>query len=299
MAETHFKIVFEGQVRDGVEPEIAKANLARLFNSETAAVEKLFNGQTVALKRGLPHAEAEHYIKALHDAGVEARIEPDPAITLTVNEKDLPAPASPYAPPKSHVGPAEFAEHSTLKVFSIAGRIGRLRYLAWTLVLSAVSLALLSIAIMVMSQSLIAGGLLIAIIAMAFVVISSLMGVQRLHDIGWSGWLLLLNLVPFVSSVFPILMTVMPGTKGPNQYGAPQPPNSRGVKALAGLWLLLIPVILISVISGGMNTLKEELEVQTDEYEQSLPYDDAAQRESAQPNQAETENAPEEDNDPQ
>ncbi len=33
MAETHFKIVFEGQVRDGVEPEVAKANLARLFKS--------------------------------------------------------------------------------------------------------------------------------------------------------------------------------------------------------------------------------------------------------------------------
>ncbi|WP_163004268.1 DUF805 domain-containing protein, partial [Pseudomonas viridiflava] len=110
-----------------------------------------------------------------------------------------------YAPPRSHVGTAEFAEHSTLKIFSINGRIGRLRYLAWTLVLSAASLALLSIAITIMSQSLIAGGLLIAIIAMVFVVISTMMGVQRLHDIGWSGWLLLLNLVPFVGSVFPFV----------------------------------------------------------------------------------------------
>ncbi|WP_122571807.1 DUF805 domain-containing protein [Pseudomonas viridiflava] len=299
MAETHFKIVFEGQVRDGVEPEVAKANLARLFKSETAAVEKLFNGQPVALKRGLPHDEAEHYIKALYEAGVEARIEPDPAISLTINEKDLPAPASPYAPPRSHVGPAEFAEHSTLKVFSINGRIGRLRYLAWTLVLSAASLALLSIAITIMSQSLIAGGLLIAIIAMVFVVISTMMGVQRLHDIGWSGWLLLLNLVPFVGSVFPFVMIAMPGTKGPNPYGAPQPPNSRGVKVLAGLWLLLIPVILISGIFGGMNTLKEEIEVQTDEYEQSLPYDDEAQRDNAQSSQADTENVPEDESDTQ
>ncbi|CAM3378880.1 hypothetical protein BZK31_26195 [Pseudomonas floridensis] len=299
MADTHFKIVFEGQVRSGVDPEVAKANLARLFKSEAAAVQNLFNGQPVALKRGLPHAEAEHYIKALNEAGVEARIEPDPAISLSLDEVNAqpsaadPAPAqaaSPYAPPKSHVG-SDAVGHSTLKVFSIQGRIGRLRYLAWTLVLSASALAALFVAIMIMSQSLVGGGLLIAIILVAFAFVGAQMGVQRLHDIGWSGWLLLLNLVPFVSSVFPFVMTFMPGNKGPNQYGAPQPPNSRGVKVLAALWLLLLPLIVIGTLTGAMDTLKDELEVQTNEYEQSLPYDDDSQSSGEESNSAESEKA--------
>ncbi|MCF5708320.1 DUF805 domain-containing protein [Pseudomonas syringae] len=307
MADTHFKIVFEGQVRDGVDTEEAKANLARLFKSETAAVQKLFNGQPVSLKRGLPYEEAEHYIKALHEAGVEARIEPDPAISLSMDEVNAqqrtsdPAPlhaASPYAPPRSDVA-TEVVGHSTLKVFSIQGRIGRLRYLAWSLVLSAAALAALSVGIIVMSQSLVGGGLLIAIIVLAFAVIGTQMGVQRLHDIGWSGWLLLLNLVPFVGSIFPFLMTVIPGNQGPNQYGAPQPPNSRAVKVLASLWLLMMPIIFIAAISGGMDTLKEELEVQTDEYEQSLPYDDDSQRNGVQTESADTEKALDEDNDSQ
>ncbi|MCF5622471.1 DUF805 domain-containing protein, partial [Pseudomonas syringae] len=62
MTDTLFKIMFEGQVRDGVEPDTAKANVAGLFKSDAAAVEKLFSGKPVTLKRGLVHAEAERYV---------------------------------------------------------------------------------------------------------------------------------------------------------------------------------------------------------------------------------------------
>lgn len=86
MADSHFKIVFEGQVREGVELDTAKANLAGLFKSEPSAVQKLFSGQTVALKRGITYQDAERYLKALNDAGVEARIEPDIEISLSLDE---------------------------------------------------------------------------------------------------------------------------------------------------------------------------------------------------------------------
>ncbi len=47
--------------------------------------------------------------------------------------------------------------------------------------------------------------------------------VRRLHDIGKSGWWLLLCLVPFVNFIFAIVMliwTIKDGAKEPNQYGA-------------------------------------------------------------------------------
>ncbi|RMQ48629.1 hypothetical protein ALQ04_01953 [Pseudomonas cichorii] len=292
MADTHFKIMFEGQLRTGVELETAKLNLARLFKSEPPAVERLFNGNPVSLKRGLSHTEAQRYIQALNDAGVEAHIEPDPEISLSLDEIDQPRPdrapvehaqaSSPYAPPKADVT-SDLPRYSTLRIFSIQGRIGRLRYLAWSLALIAASLAATSICFAVLSVSLVGGGLLSTIAFAAFVIVSVQIGTQRLHDAGWSGWLLLLNLAPFIGGIFPFLMLLIPGNTGPNKYGAPPPPNSRAVKVLVGLGLVLLALFVTIMLNSGVEVLKRELETTASEYEQSLPYDDDSDSNEAQP----------------
>jgi len=148
---------------------------------------------------------------------------------------------SPYAPPLALVGEA-IPEYGELEVFSIEGRIGRLRYLAWSLVIMAAALGLLGIAAMGFAISEVVGWVLLGIVGIGILVVSVQIGVQRLHDIGWSGWLYLLNLVPIVGSLFPLLMLVIPGTNGSNRFGPPQPPNSTAVKILAALWLL-VPVL--------------------------------------------------------
>lgn len=291
MPDTHVKIVFEGQLRDGVSLETAKRNLAQLFKSEVSAIERLFNGQPVALKRGLIYSEADRYLKALHEAGIDARIESDPAISLTLEEVSLPSPyrtpvdppeASPYAPPKAQVDTPVL--RSELKVFSIHGRIGRLRYLAWSLVLIAVGALVASTCAAIMSVSLVAGGLLGTIAVIALAVVSIQMGVQRLHDIGWSGWFLLLNLVPFLGSFFPFVMLLMPGNATTNAYGAPPPPNTRAVKVLCGLWLVVIVLFIALTAFTGIASMTKELQGTVDLYEQSLPYDDdSGQSDNARP----------------
>ena len=45
--------------------------------------------------------------------------------------------------------------------------------------------------------------------------------VSRLHDIGWSGWAILLMFVPLVNFVALLLLVVVPGKKQPNLYGEP------------------------------------------------------------------------------
>ncbi|WP_426142865.1 DUF805 domain-containing protein [Pseudomonas sp. DWP3-1-2] len=289
MAETLYKIVFDGQLRTGVDLQTAKFNLAQLFKSEPSAVEKLFSGKPIALKRGLPHSDALNYLSALSDAGVDARIESDPAITLSLEEIEEPkaysepvgAPAaSPYAPPRAPVG-TSLPEHSTLKVFSIQGRIGRVRYMAWSLVLVLMACVVGAICVGVMSVSLVGGGLLAAVGVVAFIVVSVQIGVQRLHDIGWSGWLLLLNLIPFVNSIFPMMITAMPGNHGANQYGPPPPPNTQTVKVLAWLWVLVLVLFLVAGFVGGFSTLQTELENSSVNYEQSQLYDDGADADTA------------------
>jgi uncharacterized membrane protein YhaH (DUF805 family) len=281
MAE-HFKIVFEGSLRNGVELQTAKLNLAQLFKSDVAAIERLFSGRPVTVKRGLTRDDAERYLKALNDAGVDARIELEAPVALSLEEIEEPhaqrpplepVATSPYAPPRSAVA-QKWPDVGELKVFTVQGRIGRLRYLAWSMMLMFVALIMFAVCMTLMSMSLITGGLFGAVAFVVFLVVSIQIGAQRLHDAGWSAWLLLLNLVPFVGSVFPFLMMAVPGNTGPNQYGAPQPPNSKGVKILAALWVPAMIIIAVGVLMGGLQTFKDEVEITTSEYEQTLPYDD-------------------------
>jgi uncharacterized membrane protein YhaH (DUF805 family) len=314
MTQARFKIVFSGELMPEVALETAKDNLARLFNSDHTRINALFSGSTVAIKRNLPESEADQYLTALHRAGANARKEPEPGVSLSLEDTedhrfaasadntasaasgemtcpkcshrqakaaecsacgiiiekfiarqaalsertppvqplqagDLGRTAhTPYATPLATVAEA-LPEFGELEVFSIEGRIGRLRYLAWSLVLMLGALALFGVASMGLAMSEIVGAVLIALVGIGMAVVSVQIGVQRLHDIGWSGWLWLINLVPIVGGVFALLMLVIPGTTGANRYGPPAPPNSRAVKVLALLWLLVPLLGILAAIT--------------------------------------------------
>ena len=308
MSDNRFKIVFDGALLPGVESTTAKLNLAELFKSTVEDIEKLFTGRPVALKRDLSRPDAETYLTALKNAGVDARIEAEQPVAFSLAEThetssgatDFSRPAaSPYAPPRAAVGDSH-PEYADLKIFTINGRIGRLRYLAWTLVLTVAMLVAAGIlstvgfAIATASPTIaiIVGSLLGLALFVAVVVVSVQIGVQRLHDLGWSGWLYLLNLVPLVNSVFPLLLLVLPGNTGANQYGAPPPRNSTAVKILASLWLAFIPLMLIIVVTLGMNGYLDQLEANMDSsYESSSITSDADADQSAIVDEAEAQSA--------
>ncbi|WP_283189243.1 DUF805 domain-containing protein [Pseudomonas sp. PMCC200344] len=276
MSENRFKIVFDGALLPGVDVTTAKLNLAELFKSDVAAIERLFSGKPVALKRDLSQIDAQTYLQALSKTGIDARIESEPSIELNLSDvhKHAPAvaadPESPYAPPQATVGEA-LPAFSTLKPFSFEGRIGRLRYLAWTMSLTLVTLSAGSlIAVFALALintdstiALILGGLLALIGFVVLGLVSIQFSVQRLHDIGWSGWLWLLTLVPFVGSIFPFVMVIVPGNNTANRYGAPPPPNSTAVKVLSSLWLVFIAILFIGGLTGGLTTIQSEYESAT------------------------------------
>ncbi|WP_339531950.1 DUF805 domain-containing protein [Pseudomonas mucidolens] len=273
MSDNRFKIVFEGALLPGVEPTTAKLNLADLFKSDIEAIEKLFTGRPIALKRDLAHADAQTYLEALTKTGVEARIEAEQPVAFSLAEthethsEPSTSATSPYAPPRATVGD-DLPEFSTLKVFTINGRIGRLRFLAWTLVLTLVMLAVLGAAVSVglgiaavsSTAAIVLGSLVGFVLFVAFIWVSVQITVQRLHDLGWSGWLWFLNLVPFVGSIFPILLMVLPGNGGANQYGAPPPRNSTAVKVLAVMWLAFIPLLFSAVLVSGLSGMLDEMD---------------------------------------
>lgn len=161
---------------------------------------------------------------------------------------------TPYATPQAAVGET-MPEFGELRVWTTEGRIGRLRYLAWSLVLMVATTGIMGVVGIAVSISEILGGLLAIAVVIGMVVVSVQIGVQRLHDMGWSGWLLLLNLIPIVNSIFWILMLVIPGTPAANRYGPIPPANSLAVKILAGLFLALVAAGILTLFLGGFAML--------------------------------------------
>ena len=272
MSDPRFKIVFDGTLLPGVDINTAKLNLAALYKSEVAAVERLFSGQPVTLKRDLSQIDAQTYLQALKNTGIDAHLEPEPVIELNLSDVRDHAPAatepdSPYAPPRADVA-ERVPEYAPLKPFGVEGRIGRLRFLAWSMVLSLVTIAVVGVFALIAlalvstdsTAGLIIGGILAFILCVAFLIATILISVQRLHDVGWSGWLWLLNLVPFVGSFFPLLLVVLPGSGVANRYGAPPPPNSTAVKVLSSLWLVLIALMIVGAMAGGISAIQDTYE---------------------------------------
>ncbi|QNH07357.1 DUF805 domain-containing protein [Pseudomonas sp. B11D7D] len=156
--------------------------------------------------------------------------------------------ASPYAPPQASVA-EQLPQYSELKVFSVNGRIGRVRYLGWTMAMLLCMLPLMLLFAGASAMSSVLGTLIMGVGVIAMIVIGVFIGVQRLHDMGWSGWLWLLNFVPVIGTVFALLMLIIPGTQGVNRYGPPPPPNSTGVKVLAWLFLLVPVTGIVAAIA--------------------------------------------------
>ena len=155
---------------------------------------------------------------------------------------------SPYTSPQSSVA-EEVTEFSELKVFTTNGRIGRRRCRAWSLYPMLIMLAGMILAALGFAITPVIGGLLIFAAAITTLVVAVQIGVQRLHDMGWSGWLWLLSLVPIANLVIALLMVFMPGKEAANRYGAPPPPNSQAVKILA------IGCIVLGVLSGILSAV--------------------------------------------
>jgi uncharacterized membrane protein YhaH (DUF805 family) len=105
----------------------------------------------------------------------------------------------------------------------MTNRIGRLELLFW-LVVSILGFGTLLAIVASLTNTAIEFGRTrhplsqaLCLIAAAVVILKAV--VSRFHDIGWSGWAVLLMFVPLVDIVALLLLVVVPGQKRPNLYG--------------------------------------------------------------------------------
>lgn len=107
-----YGVVFAGRLCEGVAPEEARANLARLLRIDDAArLDRLFSGKPVVIKKGLDATQARRYEQALRQAGVICELR---------RAAPAPAAAPPPAPAPAPVAAAAVPARPALSLEPLA-----------------------------------------------------------------------------------------------------------------------------------------------------------------------------------
>ncbi len=183
---------------------------------------------------------------------------------------------SPYLPPRAgYAAGKDHIVYEDVRPLSLSQRLNRLRYACYQLAaivvvaLAGILLAVFAGALRNGSDPLTIGIVIVAllmVLAMAIYMIGLM--VRRLHDLGHSGWLVLViflvSLAPllvlwlgggatmlmFSSLLQPLAMLyllVAAGQPGMNDYGTPNPPNGLLVTVFGGIWWTV--TVLITLVS--------------------------------------------------
>jgi len=168
--------------------------------------------------------------------------------------------SNPYSMPQAELREPASNETYEPKFFAVSGRIGRVRYLAYSAALSLILTPVFFIFAIVMGVSALAAGrgieaigatFIFGLLALTVVTLAAavIIGRRRLNDLGKSGWYLLLSLVPIVGFLFALYLIFAPGESEGNDYGPPPGPNTIGVIILASLMPIMFAAGMVLAIS--------------------------------------------------
>jgi uncharacterized membrane protein YhaH (DUF805 family) len=173
---------------------------------------------------------------------------------------------NPYSTPGASIDVDPRVATYQPRFLALNGRIGRVRYFAYNtgmmLLMYAVIFPLLLVTgisgAMFGDPSAAGGanpivaavvGLLMLVLYIALLVMVIGYTVRRLNDLGKTGWLALLFLLPVANLVLWIYVQFFPGQKEPNQYGPAPAANSAGIIALAVIGVVAAVIGVVGAIS--------------------------------------------------
>ncbi len=176
---------------------------------------------------------------------------------------------NPFTPPQAAVSDVHLASEAFQDppLISARGRIGRLRlfvyintaYLLFYFV--GVLLVLIGLGAVILPalqegsstgtlfSGLAGGAILILFVAGPLILLLGvyfiLKLIQRSHDMGWSGWTVLLTFIPLVV----LIWYFKKGDSGPNAYGPPPTPNGTGLKVGGALYGSVFALSLLMAVA--------------------------------------------------
>ena len=131
---------------------------------------------------------------------------------------------NPYAAPSANLTPViDDSEMYTPRMFSLRGRIGRLRYLAYNLGYLGLMCCVLVLPVI---------GLLLVLPLLVF---NFALHTRRLNDLHWSGWWSVFMVVPYLNIIPGLFLLFGSGDEAANAYGPAPAPNTRALVLGASL----------------------------------------------------------------
>lgn len=109
---SRYEIAFFGQLVPGAQPELVKANMAKLFQADAQRIAQLFSGRRIVIKNNLDAAGAEKYRATLERAGARVEVVD---MDVLIEEVEL-APPPPAEPPPAVVSAPAVARAGRLQV---------------------------------------------------------------------------------------------------------------------------------------------------------------------------------------
>lgn len=161
---------------------------------------------------------------------------------------------NPYESPLTSEGLTQLDSYKP-KIFTIRGRIGRLRYLAYSMIYNIIIMFLVGIMSAVLIPMLANNdsgepGAAMAIVMILFyapIIIAFFIAARRrLHDLDRTGWLTLLMIVPLINALFGLYLLFGPGSPETNKYGPPPQANT----ALEIIIGLIAPIVIIGILAA-------------------------------------------------
>lgn len=170
---------------------------------------------------------------------------------------------NPYSTPDASLSVAGSDETYEPSLFSFSGRLGRLRYLGYLMIVQFIVGIAMAILMSIVGAFGAGAGepgtlvfVLLGLFYLVIIVASVAFGKRRLNDLDKSGFWLFLLIVPLANAALAIYMMFFPGTDGNNSYGPAPMPNSAGIKILAGILALffvggIVAAIMIPAMMGA------------------------------------------------
>lgn len=190
--------------------------------------------------------------------------------------------ANPYSAPAADLNSLAGEETYEPQVFAVNGRIGRMRYLAYSLVMSVLAYVVFAV---LFGIGMAVGGMGVGFVFMLLgyipmLAVTFILARRRLNDLDKSGWLSLLLIVPLVNLGLMLYLIFAAGTAGTNQFGPQPSPNSTLVKvgALAMPIIFVVGIVAAIALPAYQDYLKRAKEAQAqDATEYEMPADAQAE----------------------
>jgi uncharacterized membrane protein YhaH (DUF805 family) len=195
-----------------------------------------------------------------------------------MNEPNNDAGNDPYAAPKSDFSldsPEARAEQTyEPKIFSMHGRLGRMRYFVYPTLASLAYIMVVGTIVAIFAALTGIGadkstGAMIALVFLLVLLYIPLIGImfvfakRRLNDLNQTGWLGLLLIVPFLGGLFALYLLFAPGSKGTNQYGPAPSENPMWIKVLTGI-VIVFAIIAVTVAIPEYSKMADEIKAKSE-----------------------------------